>query len=352
MPNATLDPAPDLAPSPSPWRSAEPEARSKRRRLLAGVAAAFVVVGAVFGFPTGREVITGWLLLVLWAACAGDLRVWRRTVARDWLPLLTVLFAYDLMRGYANEIGGRLFALPSYLSSPTDPRLRAQANLTEPIAVDRALFGGHVPTVWLQERLYDAGHVHWYDLLAVGVYFSHFLVSLALAVLLWAVAYPVFRRYLATLVTLTLTTLATYALYPAAPPWMASLNGFLPAGVVRVVPATLSSVGGHTVNSAIERGAAYSNPVAAVPSLHAAIPMMLLLFAWPLVGPRVRALLVAYVGVMAFTLVYAGEHYVIDVLLGWLYAAGSVWAVRSLSGLGGLRTRSQGSNAPRAAERC
>ena len=32
-----------------------------------------------------------------------------------------------------------------------------------------------------------------------------------------------------------------------------------------------------------------------------------------------RALLVLYPPAMAFTLVYGGEHYVIDVLVGWAY---------------------------------
>ena len=42
--------------------------------------------------------------------------------------------------------------------------------------------------------------------------------------------------------------------------------------------------------------------------------------------------LVAYVLAMAFTLVYTGEHYVADIVIGWLYAAavvaGVAWARR------------------------
>jgi membrane-associated phospholipid phosphatase len=34
-----------------------------------------------------------------------------------------------------------------------------------------------------------------------------------------------------------------------------------------------------------------------------------------------RPVLVAYVLVMAFTLVYTAEHYVVDILLGWALAA-------------------------------
>ena len=312
----------------SPWRSAGPEERVRRRRLLLLVSVLFAGVAALFGFPTGREVLIGWVLLFLLAACAGNVRVWGRAVVHDWLPLFAVLFAYDLLRGLAPDIGARLAHLPTLRADIKDPTFTEKAHLTEPIRGDELLFGGHVPTVWLQDHFYTAGHVHWWDALAVPVYFSHFFVSLGVAVLLWALSYRLFRRYVWTLVSLTVVTLATYALFPAAPPWMAGLpaNDALPH-VARVGPDTLRELGGHTVNSAVERGAAYSNRVAAMPSLHGAIPLMLLLFAWPLVRRRWRVLLSVYVVAMLLTLVYAGEHYVTDIVVGYAYAAAAVWGV-------------------------
>ena len=314
----------------SPWRSAGPAERVRRRRLLLVVTVLFLGVAAVFGFPTGREVLTGWVLLFLLAACAGNVRVWGRAVVHDWLPLFAVLFAYDLLRGFAPTVGAHLANLPTLQSDLLDPTIHAKAHLSEPINGDKLLFGGHVPTVVLQQHFYTPGHAHWYDVVAVPVYFSHFFVSLAVAVLLWALSYRLFRRYVWTLVTLTVLTLATYALFPAAPPWMAGLpaNHALPH-VARVVPDTLKALGGHTVNSAIERGAAYSNRVAAMPSLHGGIPMMLLLFGWPLVRARWRVLMSVYVLAMLLTLVYGGEHYVTDILAGYLYAAASVFAVKA-----------------------
>lgn len=312
----------------SPWRSAGPAERVRRRRLLLLVAGLFAGVAAVFGFPTGREVLTGWVLLFLLAACAGSLRVWSRAVVRDWLPLFAVLFAYDLLRGLAPRIGARLAHLPTLQADVRNPAVLAKAHVSEPIRGDKLLFDGHVPTVWLQQHFYTPAHVHWWDAVAVPVYFSHFFVSLGVAVFLWALSYRLFRRFVWTLVTLTVITLATYALFPAAPPWMAGLpaNHALP-DTARVVPDTLRALGGHTVNSAVERGAAYSNRVAAMPSLHGAIPMMLLLFAWPLVRRRTRVLLAAYVVAMLLTLVYGGEHYVTDILVGYVYAAASVYGV-------------------------
>jgi membrane-associated phospholipid phosphatase len=64
----------------------------------------------------------------------------------------------------------------------------------------------------------------------------------------------------------------------------------------------------------------FYNQEAALPSLHAAYPMLLLLFFWG-AGRWARVGLVAYVLAMGFTLVYSGEHYVADIIVGWLYAA-------------------------------
>jgi membrane-associated phospholipid phosphatase len=311
----------------SPWRSAGPEQRARRRRLLLAVTVLFVLVSAVFGFPTGREVICGWVLAFLWAACAGEGRVWRRVVVRDWLPLIAVLFLYDFLRGVADKLGGKLVDLPALANGRSGPAGIDHAHVLPQLDGDKLMFGGHVPTVWLQQHFYDPMHVHWYDIVAVPIYMSHFLFSMALAVVLWAKSYALFRRYVWTLVTLTFITLVTYAAFPAAPPWMASLNGYLPTGVDRVVSRTLEATGIGTIHSAVERGEAYANAVAAMPSLHAAVPMMLMLFAWPVVRPLTRALLGLYVVAMLVTLVYGGEHYVTDVLVGWLYAAVSVAGV-------------------------
>ncbi len=75
-------------------------------------------------------------------------------------------------------------------------------------------------------------------------------------------------------------------------------------------------------------GSEFANNVAAMPSLHAAYPMLILLFFWSRARRTVRALLVGYVLAMAFTLVYTGEHFVTDELAGWacaiaVYFAGS-----------------------------
>jgi hypothetical protein len=314
----------------SPWQRISEPARARRRRLFLALGAVFALVSGVFGFPTGREVVTGWVLLLLLAACGGEWRVWRRAVVRDWGPLIAVLFAYDFLRGQADEVGGRLADLTPLRRTAQSPVVD-HAHVLPQLRADEWLFGwatgGVVPTVWLQERLYVPGDVQWYDVLVVPVYMSHFVVPMALAVALWVSSYHLFRRYVWTLVTLTLLTLATYAAFPAAPPWMASLNGYLPEDVVRVTSVTLQATGVGTIRSAVQQGEAYANAVAAIPSLHSAVPFMVLLFTWSLVRRRTRALLVVYVLAMTFTLTYGGEHYVVDAFIGWLYAAVAVVGV-------------------------
>ena len=60
-----------------------------------------------------------------------------------------------------------------------------------------------------------------------------------------------------------------------------------------------------------------------MPSLHAAFAMLFTLYLWRLVPRYVRPLLALYPPAMALALVYSGEHYVVDCLVGWVYATAS-----------------------------
>ena len=57
-----------------------------------------------------------------------------------------------------------------------------------------------------------------------------------------------------------------------------------------------------------------------MPSLHAGYALLISLFLCRFVSWRWRIALAAYPLLMGFALVYLGEHYVFDVLLGWAYA--------------------------------
>lgn len=264
---------------------------------------------AVEGLPLTRDWILVWILLGLLAFSLGDLRGWFTGALVDWLPFFLVLAGYDLLRGAADGLIFEPFFLPQ-------------------IDVDEFLFGGQLPTVWLQEHLYEPGALPWWGVILWAVYMSHFFATPLLAGVLWKLDRLRFRRYAVTVATLSLLGFATYALYPAAPPWMAAQEGLIPP-VARVIPELWGQLGIPATFGAVGTGYEYANDVAAVPSLHAAFSLLISLELWQSARRGwLRGLLAAYPLVMGFALVYSGEHYVADLLLGWIYALVAWWGVR------------------------
>ena len=265
------------------------------------------------GVPVGRDRLLLWIVLGLLALSLTNVSGWLRSVVLEWVPLALVLAAYDLLRGQADTL---LFS----------------AHFRPQIEVDRLLFGGAVPTVWLQDRLWDgASSVHWYDYAAWAVYVSYFLATYVLAGVLWFVDRSRFRRYVATVALLAAMGFVTFALFPAAPPWLASREGEIDWTTRAIGPITgeipfLSL----SFEGLFERGQEYSNPVAAVPSLHAAYTLLFAIYLWR-VRRWARPLLAGYVAAMAFALVYTAEHYVADILLGWAYTLFAVWVVHRVA---------------------
>src|SRR4029077_21282395 len=71
----------------------------------------------------------------------------------------------------------------------------------------------------------------------------------------------------------------------------------------------------------------WGQDVAAVPLLHAGYTMLICLFLWPRVNRHWRALLALQSIGLGRSLIYLGEHYLIDILLGWAYAAATILLV-------------------------
>jgi hypothetical protein len=263
---------------------------------------------AVFGVPYQRDLVALWLLLGLLCFSLSDLRGYARGLVLDWLPFLGILVAYDSLRGTA----GRLFGV-HYL-----PQLQ----------VDQWLFGGTVPTVTLQHWLWP-GHVVWYVVILWAIYLTHFFATPVLATVLWKIDRERFRRFAVRIATLSFLGLVTYALYPAAPPWMAS-KAHLIAPVTRIPPQVLLGLHTQSAGSIVEHGYSFANDVAAVPSLHAALSLLVAITLWPRKHKWLRPLVALYPLAMGFTLVFSAEHYVSDVLIGWVYTLAALVVARAL----------------------
>jgi membrane-associated phospholipid phosphatase len=132
----------------------------------------------------------------------------------------------------------------------------------------------------------------------------------------------------------------TFVLYPAEPPWMAGSVGQMPA-VDRVIQHVSDHLSFVTLAPLWEKGTQYDNAVAAMPSLHAAYTLLIALFFAKWWRSRWRHLLWLYPIAMAFALVYSGEHYVCDIVLGWIYCIGVYAAVERGSRAWSLRRGSR-----------
>jgi hypothetical protein len=278
----------------------------------------------VVGVPSQRDLVFAWLLAFLAALSVTDIRGFLRGLIRDWLPFLTILLAYDTLRSTA----GKLFA-PHFL-----PQLQ----------FDRLLFGGQAPTVTLQRMLWD-GHARVWDVAAWGVYMTHFFFTPMLAVALWKLNHDRFLWFTRRVVTLSFAGLLTYTLYPAAPPWLAAQRHLM-APITRIIPQVWSSLPVAGANSLANSGYKLANNVAAVPSLHAAFSALVAATVWPFVPRWARPLVILYPLMMAFAVVYTGEHYVSDVLLGWTYTGATLLGLRYAERAWEARGTRRGSLAP------
>ncbi len=276
--------------------------RFPQRKVVAWTAFVVALVAYVlaFGIPYSTDDILLWVTAALFCASISDLGRWRRGLIRDWLPLYAVLAFYSLLRGYASHL---------WFAAHWRPETR----------FDQWIGFGTAPTVRLQNAFFNPNNLHVWDYLAWCTYMTHFFASFVIAGVLWVKDHDRFRRFVPLFVGLTFAGYLTYVLYPAMPPWMVSANGSM-APSVRIIPVMWNHVGFHQAAALFEGNASFDNDVAAVPSLHAAYPMLICLFFWGRASRWLRVLLATYVVAMATTLVYTGEHFVFDIILGWTYA--------------------------------
>ena len=279
----------------------DPEINWRRIRKWAGIAylVAIVLVVALAGIPTDRGSLTLLVLVGLGIPCLG--RGWKAygKVLLDWLPFTAALIVYDYSRGLAH-----LFGQPLHVSDIA--------------SIDRDVFGV-VPTVWLQQHYLSPGAVHWYDAAATLVYVTHFLATPIVAAVLWLRNRELWLAFVRRVLGLAVAGLVTYIVFPAAPPWYASRVGAI-GPVVRGSGRGWFWLHINHAGNLLQEGQAASNQVAAMPSLHTGYATIIALFVLTTVRSRFAWLILLYPAAMAISLVYLGEHYVIDVVAGIFYA--------------------------------
>ena len=278
-----------------------------RRGALVAWAVSLVGFCWVRGLPLDRATQTLWILSLLFAASIGRPWAARSRILLDWLPFVGFLYLYDYTRGLASWVG-----MPVHVD--------------EAAALDKVIGAGQVPTVRLQHALFDPTHVRWYDIVVSLTYFTHFFLVWIIAAVLYLRSRAQWAAWARRLLVLSYAGLVTFIVYPAAPPWYAAQRGVI-APVSRIASRGWDTLGLHITGALIQQGQAASNDVAAIPSLHGGFPLLVTVFFWRRSPVWLRTLMVAYTAMMAFSLVYAGEHYVVDILIGYVYVAATMLAV-------------------------
>jgi PAP2 superfamily protein len=279
--------------------------------VVAALALVAALAGAVALFGLGLT--PDRYLLVLLAPAIAMRRA--RRYLLDFVPFAVLIVLYAESRGIAHL----LHAHPFY---------RPQLDL------ERFLFAGHVPAVDIQHWLWS-GKTEWYDHAIIKVTKLHFIVPPLLGFALWVRRRALFYRFAASMLVLSYAGAVTFLVFPAAPPWAAAQNGLVDPTISKLpiphaaaaassLPSTMSSV---SVTRLVP-----SNPYAAVPSLHGGYAFLVFLFVamllWRTRWRRLIPIAALYPLLQSFAVVYTANHYVVDLLIGFAYAAGAILAVR------------------------
>lgn len=278
--------------------SAQNAADTRRaQRVLIGLAAAYALTLVVlyalglFGFVWKTLVVPS-LLIVAYAA--------RRfqSFVRDWAVFLAAVVLFDSLRGLVYGLLVR-FSWRVYMGYA--------------LALEQLLFGTPPPSARLQAALFQPGQVGALEKLLVSLHASHFLVFLFFALWLWLVRPAAFARFKPAMLLVMYGGIACYVALPTVPPWMAAGRFYVTEPIAHI-PALVYNLSMPALAESFD-----VNPVAAMPSLHAAFPILLTLTCFREFGRWGFAML-AYTLAVLFAIVCLGEHYLVDVLAGALLA--------------------------------
>jgi len=234
------------------------------------------------------------MLVILAVTALGKVKLF----LQDWFVFIGFIYLFDSFRG-------SIFIATCRLGLPV--------HTLYVIRIEQLLFGG-VPSVMLQNlflRSDAASGFGWFEKLITVAHGSHFVAFLLIGFIIWFYR-PQYFRFFKVCFSLTIFLgLLGYFGVPTVPPWMASnVFGLLPR-IVRF-NAIIYNLAIPDITSGFD-----TNPIAAMPSLHAAFPFLCALILWRIYRFKAWPFYL-YALLMQFAIVYTGDHYVTDVLAGFV----------------------------------
>ena len=289
--------------------------RIVRLVLMFSYLAAYLWWLRVKGLPIDRISVA--ISVGIFLVCAFVGRSWRTwgVLLLDTIGYCLMWLAYEKTRGTA-DAGIDVFGW-FHLDFP----LQVQSVRN----IDRALFFGHDPNVVLQDHFWEPT-VRWYDVAASVTYMTHFVVPVIVMGVLWATSHRQWARFMKRFATLLAVACVMFVVFPTVPPWMAGdvkypYRLFHP--LTRNAWRGFYHLGFHGFTNDYKVQLSNGNAVAAMPSLHASFALIVPAFFLPWIKPKwLKAVALTFPVIMLTSLVYLGEHWVIDGLVGWAVTGG------------------------------
>ena len=188
---------------------------------------------------------------------------------------------------------------------------------------EKYLFGIHSNGAVVTPNEFWLAHSNAFlDVLCGLFYLCWIPLPLAFATWLFYANRVQFFHFMLIFLLVNLLGFVVYYTYPAAPPWYVQVHGF------ELLPHTPGNTAGlarfdQYFQVSVFKGlyAKGSNVFAAMPSLHSAYPLIVLVFAW-----KTKSLVFRIIGATVtlgiwFAAVYTSHHYILDVLAGIVTAA-------------------------------
>lgn len=287
---------PASAPPRTPASVAAPRARPNRV-LAAGLIVYLAILAAMVVFDSYTFVLKSAVIPFLLAAAVLSHRF--QGFVNDWAPFLGAIVLFDSLRSLE-------FAVTTYFEMP----------MYAVYAIDweRWLCGGAIAPVSMQQWRATLADPYWLDRFFVLVHASHFLFFLLFGFVLWYLRRDVFRTYAVAMIAVLYIALLFHFLVPTIPPWLAARDFALLPPTERLIRSL------YNANLPSLFAMFDVNPIAAMPSLHTAMPALCAFVALHYVGRR-GLFVVAYAVAAGTGVIYLGEHYAIDVLAGVVLAA-------------------------------
>ncbi|MDA4112471.1 MAG: phosphatase PAP2 family protein [Thaumarchaeota archaeon] len=209
-----------------------------------------------------------------------------RGMAKYWLPFISILLSYEALAGIVGSFAASKTVFSLY-------------------PLDSALWGFNV-TGWVQSIFYSSAMTQ----VTSFFYTLHFPLVVITSATLWYFRRPLFGKYMVAMIITSYAALATFILIPTGPPWYQGVAADL-------YQSTGSSVLPNALSSAISM--IESDKFAAFPSLHAAYVIIFAYFMIKL-DRRLAFVAIPVLGAVLFSTLYLGQHYLIDLIGGALYA--------------------------------